>query len=318
MQKMTRRLTEELRRLSFESYDHCILCKYAFEKGDTAHLGYDSKNDPLYTCDKCSSQLKETAVRYYFKPRFYEVPEAHCKLWRYMNFAKYVSMLATNSLYFSRADKFNDLFEGAKGLKKNKKKWDEYYLAFFKKAIRNPPEGSECMLSDQEIDQQANKLLRSCESSGNNVRQYTFINCWHENIVESEAMWRLYSSFIDNAVAIRTSYKNLYQSFDRNPSIEIGRIKYINFNHVYADINNAFWQKRKSFEHEKEVRAIILDRYSTDDGKLMPCNLSMLIEEVFVSPKAKDWFISLINDVNAKYGIKVKVSKSELIEIPFF
>jgi hypothetical protein len=49
-------------------------------------------------------------------------------------------------------------------------------------------------------------------------------------------------------------------------------------------------------------------------GKIVPCELETLIEEVFVSPS----FVSLVNEVNEKYGIQVKVSNSELIEAPFF
>ncbi len=35
------------------------------------------------------------------------------KIWRYLSFTKFVSLLATKSLFFSRADKLNDKFEGS-------------------------------------------------------------------------------------------------------------------------------------------------------------------------------------------------------------
>ncbi len=93
MQNMTNRLTTELRRLSFENHDHCVSCGYRFKEADTSHLGYGSNDEPLYVCDSCSAKLKETAVRHYFSPRPYEVPEPSSKLWRYMDFTKYVSQL---------------------------------------------------------------------------------------------------------------------------------------------------------------------------------------------------------------------------------
>ena len=34
-------------------------------------------------------------------------------LWRYMDFTKFVAMLASKSLYFSRVDRLDDAFEGA-------------------------------------------------------------------------------------------------------------------------------------------------------------------------------------------------------------
>lgn len=317
MQKMTHRLTEELRRLSFDNHDNCISCGYKFKEGDTSHLGYGESDKPLYVCDSCSSQLKETAVRHYFSPRPYEIPDNKSKLWRYMDFAKYVSLLSTSALYFARADTFNDTFEGAKGLKKNKSNWDDQLLSFFKMSIKNLPEGYECKYSEEEIEKKAYKLLQDFETGGEDSKRHTFISCWHENEHESEAMWRLYSSFLDNAVAVRTSYKNLYLALGRDISISIGRVKYIDFKKNYAG-NGAFWRKRKSFEHEKEVRILIHDRESDSMGKVLPCDLSLLIEEVFVSPSAPQWFVEVVNDVNHKYGLSVEVSPSELNEEPFF
>jgi len=318
MQKMTHKLTDELRRLAFEYHDECVSCGYKFQEGDTTHLGYDKNDRPLYVCDNCSNQLKETAIRHWFSFRPYEIPPLESKLWRYTDFTKYVSMLSTKSLYFSRADCFQDTFEGAKGLKTNKEKWDNYYLDFFREVIRNPPEGCDVKVSDEEVEKEAKRLLDEMERGGEISKKRTFINCWHENECESEAMWRLYSTFLDNAIALRTSYDSLYRALGRNPNINIGRVKYIDLRKKYAGVNDAFWRKRKSFEHEKEVRAILVDIRYFEKGILVPCDLSTLIEELFVSPTAPSWFVQLVNDVNEKYGLKIKVSPSELIQEPFF
>ncbi|WP_198407569.1 hypothetical protein [Pseudomonas syringae] len=318
MQKMTKRFTLELRRLKHESHGNCVSCNYPFTAGDTSHLGYGFDDTPLYVCNGCKDQLKETAVRNVFSQRPYAVPEPSSRLWRYMDFTKYVSLLSSRGLYFTRTDCFEDIFEGAKGLKKRKDGWDSHYLEFFRSAIRNPPEKVKCELSDIDIEEQAQKLLRDLEVGGENHKRRTFVSCWHESEHESEAMWRLYSTFLANAVAVRTSYQSLYISLDRDPLIAIGRIKYIDLKNSYAGVNDAFWRKRKSFEHEREVRALLSDYDTQDLGKIVKCNLEILIEEVLVSPKAPDWFIHLVNDVNEKFGLKVKVSPSELNEVPFF
>jgi len=235
-----------------------------------------------------------------------------------MDFAKYVSLVSTSTLYFARADTFNDTFEGAKGLKKNKSSWDNQLLSFFKRSIKYLPEGKISEDSDDGIEKKAHKLLQDFETGGKADKKHTFINCWHENEHESEAMWRLYSSFLDNAVAVRTSYKNLYLALGRDFSISIGRVKYINLQKKFVDVHNPFWRKRKSFEHEKEVRALIYDSESNSKGKALPCNLSLLIEEVYISPSAPQWFADVINDINRRYGLNVEVSPSELNEEPFF
>jgi len=245
------------------------------------------------------------------------LPKPNSKLWRYMDFTKYVSLLASRGLYFTRADCFEDQYEGAKGLKKNKEKWDTHFLEFFSNAIKNPPSDYKHEISDAEVESQANKLLIDLKHGGKMQKQRTFVSCWHESEHESEAMWRLYSSFLANAVAVRTTYERLYHSLERNPSIEIGRIQYIDLKNSYAGVNDAFWRKRKSFEHEREVRAVIQDFNCQDQGKLLAYDLALL-EEVFVSPQAPSWFAELVNDVNAKYGVQISVSTSELIEESFF
>ncbi|PKO10107.1 MAG: hypothetical protein CVU40_07115 [Chloroflexi bacterium HGW-Chloroflexi-2] len=315
---MTHRITPELRLLMFEHHDYCSSCGYKFKEGDTSHSGYSKNDEPLYVCDDCDHLLEETAVRNVFMPRFYEIPPDKCKLWRYMDFTKFVSMLSMKGLYFARADCFQDIYEGAKGTLKNKSKWDQFYLSFFKELIMNPPDGSEVTYTDEEIESQAEKLLHDLEKGGINGKKRTFINCWHENENESEAMWRLYSSYLENAIAIRTTYKSLYESLGRNPSIKIGRVKYIDYQKNFAGVNDSFWCKRNSFEHEKEVRAIILDMHHLEKGKVIPCDLSQLLEEVFISPNAPNWFGELVNDVIDKYGLSIKVSPSELIQEPFF
>jgi hypothetical protein len=318
MQKMTYRITHALDLLAYENHDHCIKCGYGFKESDTAHLGYDRLGNPLYVCDSCSNELAETAIRRYYSPHPYDIPEQNSSLWRYMDFTKYASMLVSSGLYFSRSDLFDDKFEGAKGLRTIKNKWDEYYLSFFKYIIRNPPEKTLCDKSDETIDKEAKELLDQLEAGGINNRKYVFINCWHENTYESEAMWRLYSSYFDNAIAIRTTFKSLYESLGKNTSIAIGRVKYIDFNKSFAGANESFWRKRKSFEHEKEVRAVTHDLECKEVGKMINCNLNILLEDVIVSPNAPKWFIDLVKDINIKYGYTVNVSQSSLNDEPFY
>jgi len=318
MKKLTFRLTEELKRLTSENYDHCVKCKYRFNEGDTTHQGYGAKNKPLYLCDKCSADLKETAIRNYFTPRPYAIPPENTELWRFMDFAKYVSILANNGLYFARADTFEDLFEGAKGTENRKKEWENYYLLYFRSALKNSPKGCSHKRPEKEVEVHSSRLLKELESAGRQNRTSTFINCWHENKVESEVMWRLYSNYFENALAIKTSFQNLHLSMGRNPLINIGRVKYIDFSDEYAPINGSFWYKRKSFEHEREVRAIIIDNKSADRGKIIHCNLSILIKEVFVSPRSPSWFVNAVNGLNEKYCLDVKVSTSKLNEEHFF
>lgn len=315
----TERITLDLERLIFENHDHCVSCGYAFHEGDTSHSGYGENDEPLYVCGGCAgNKLKETARRTYFMARHYKVPEKSSILWRYMDFTKFASLLSTKSLYFPSASCFDDSFEGAKGLAEHKHKWDAHYLDFFRKAIRSAPRGNSAAPSEEAIEENAQRLLRDIEAGGILDRDRTFISCWHESKHESEAMWRLYSTSMPHAIAVQTTTESIYSALGRNPKISIGRVEYVDFETYFADINGAFWRKRKSFEHEREVRLVIRDRQKAHPGIKIPCDIPTLIQSVVVSPKSPDWLMPLVQDLIEKFGFQLPVSKSRLDRQPFF
>lgn len=314
---MTNRITKDLKRFVAENYNNCVICAYKFRESDTAIMGYDETDNPMWVCEKCSSKLKEIAASRYFFERPYQVPESHSILWRYMDFAKYVSLLSNSALHFTRTDCFSDPYEGAKGIRKNKEKWDTFYRETFRHALNHLPPGCE-KKSPEDIEENVNRLINELESGGKARRLSTYVNCWHENEHESEAMWKLYSSYFENAVAVKTTYGRLYRACGRDPSIKIGRVQYVDLETQFADINGAFWRKRKAFQHEREVRAILMDRDCPDPGKNIKVDLNVLIEDIYVSPIAPKWFIDVVNDINTKYGLEVRIQTSLMIQEPFF
>jgi hypothetical protein len=46
-------------------------------------------------------------------PSFKKPRNGDQKIWRYMDFTKFIDLLISDSLYFSRSDKFSDSFEGS-------------------------------------------------------------------------------------------------------------------------------------------------------------------------------------------------------------
>ena len=88
-----------------------------------------------------------------------------------------------------------------------------------------------------------------------------------------------------------------------------------------------FLHKRHNFEHEREVRAIALVYPSKDGyldlsqeicdiGKIFKVDLSLLIQEVIVAPKADDRFFECIKSVTARHNLEAPVSKSKLADPP--
>lgn len=319
MQPMSHRFTVELQKLERDSHDLCSSCGRHFSEGDTSHSGYDEEQRPLYVGDCCASQIKETAARYRWSEYPYETPSDSSALRRYMDLAKFVSLLRDQSIYFARADHLGDSWEGAKGSQSNKERWDSHYLQFFQEAIRNPPKGYECEKSDEEVEAEANRLLEQLQVGGGIELRRTFVSCWHENETESEALWRLYCPPTTTGVAIRTTFAHLKRAFDEDLSVRIGRVRYLDFRTQFAGINDAILRKRKSLQHEQEVRAVV--RKHSEDGSLgivRKVSLPELIVEVVVSPFAPAWFEAIIQDLLKRYEVPVPVRTSELLWQPFF
>jgi hypothetical protein len=232
-------------------------------------------------------------------------PDDNAKIWRYMNFTNFVSLLERNALFFCRADKLNDPFEGSwayPDVKERDRTTEETIIPSF--------------ASRQFIQ----------------LRRFVIINCWSLSECESAALWDLYTKG-NEGIAIQSTFGRLKRSFESKGSAEvfIGKVKYADYKKdllTLKTVIDPFIYKRKSFEHEKELRAMIgklprsMRLYRARDtfrqGEYVDVNLSTLIENVFVSPTAKDWFRDLVESIMKKYGSKLKPIRSDLDESPVF
>jgi hypothetical protein len=162
-------------------------------------------------------------------------PPDGANLWRYMNFTKFVSIMCSKSLYFSRADSFPDKFEGAKGAAILEKKYNEFYLNFLRKICSTVPGAKPEDLTTETIEESARKALDSLRKAGEWSRKTTFINCWHEAQHESEAMWRLYAGWqasgLDNpgSIVVITTFGKLVKSLSSLQNVYVGRVNYIDW-----------------------------------------------------------------------------------------
>jgi hypothetical protein len=184
-------------------------------------------------------------------------------------------------------------------------------------SIKHPPKPYVCQLTEQEIEDNAQRLLREFRQGNDSKSKTTFVSCWYESQHESDAMWRLYSEQSGYAVAIQTSVGLLKKHTDEQ--IAIGRIKYIDYCTEFPHIGFPHFYKRRSFEHEREVRAVIIDRSADESlaGKHVDVNLRSLIRTVKVSPLAPPWFLEVVQDVTRKYDLNVDVSISTLTKRAF-
>jgi len=161
----------------------------------------------------------------------FEKPENdEAKIWRYMDFTKFVSLLDKSALFFSRADKLDDPFEGSYS-KANVKLRPQMYKD------KIPPD-----------------VLKHLTEFHKLFVKYTIINCWHLNEYESAAMWKLYLKS-NEGIAVRSTFNRLKVSFEAEKRvIFIGKVQYIDYEKDWLPEGNAlypFVHKRKSFAHEQ-------------------------------------------------------------------
>ena len=231
-----------------------------------------------------------------------EYPDS-IKIWRYMDSTKFVNLLDTESLFFCRADKFDDKWEGTFP----KKMIDKFSLD--KKNIKSD-DGNEYSWCEWQIKKEAPSHL---------------INCWYMNDHESDAMWKLYSSN-KQSIAIQSTIGRLKGCFKKTAEgIWIGEVEYVDFknwepsNRIFnigdANTLKAFFLKRKGFEHEREIRAItniLYNKHKQEKGILVDIDLNELVETIVISPISEDWFINLTSNIIKKYSYRFSVKKSEL------
>ncbi len=241
-------------------------------------------------------------------PVFEKPRDENAAIWRYLDFTKFVSLLDKKALFFSRADKLEDPFEGSYS-KANVKMRPEVYKDI-------PP----------------NKLLTLVELYKELV-SHTFISCWHLSEHESAAMWKLYLKSNDG-IAIRSTFGQLKRCFsDENRNIYIGRVKYIDYENDWMPEGNAlypFVHKRRSFEHEQELRAVIQEfSFNSNgginlykpllyDGIYIQVDLDVLLDRIYVAPTSPQWLLELVKSVTRVYGLDKEVLQSVLDDVPVY
>lgn len=287
---------------------------------DTAALaGYDLHGAPAYVGPCCEAILKERASHIYWAWHADRRCAPGQKLWRYIDLARFMSMLEERGLYFARIDKLGDPFEGAVGIAARLPVWEEHTKDYLRQAMLAPPAGGR-RLSSQELEEHAESLLGEMRQAQAHERQRAFVSCWHANTVESEALWRLYCPPPQAGVLIQTTAEALEASFGPDASIEIGHVQYLDFKTAFAGPYERIFAKRKSLSHEAEVRAVF-ERMPMNDpppGFLVPIDLERLVHAIVPSPFAPPWLHELIAKMLKRHDVHLPLRASELLAEPFF
>jgi hypothetical protein len=220
-------------------------------------------------------------------------------IWRYINLEKLLALLARNNLFLCRLDRLRDPWEGV---------WPDDVVKRLKGSLK--PE-------------ELKAFLRA--SDGLNTSM--FVSCWHEAAHESAALWSQYAA--GAGLAVKSSIGRIKRAIRGGPDYHIGRVDYLDFKadpYRLPDINALIlpFLKRKSFEHEREVRILVWDPdkigppdpgTSLPDGIELPVRLHEVIEALYISPEAPTWLSEHIAELLRRFGLQnLPVTQSTLYD----
>ena len=172
-------------------------------------------------------------------------------------------------------------------------------------------------------------------------------------------MWKAYGN-PHGAIALRTTVGRLRTAIQfglaercratppNNPILVLGRVKYIDYQteRIPSFTNAEYLHKRKSFDAEKEVRAIVVaipyaahnngthhfpgmtpSTFEFDSSKevvpglVLPVSLHDLIQSVYISPLAPDWIVEPVVKTLTCFGLSdaaTRVKHSSLMRPPSY
>jgi len=167
------------------------------------------------------------------------LPDGKTKIWRFLDFTKFYSLLEKSKLHFARADQLDDRFEGSIPKSMHQLRFKPAYEQY--KGIL--PEKSLVAF------QNSPSLLKM-------IRQMSYICSFHISEEESAALWKIYVKS-NEGVAIQTTVEKLIISFNSNNAYDVylSTVNYIDYSRETIPLErNTLYpllHKRKSFEYEK-------------------------------------------------------------------
>jgi hypothetical protein len=238
----------------------------------------------------------------------FDHPEPTTSLWRYMDLTKLLAILEYESLYMVRIDKFTDTFEGV--------------IPAYDKANRDTLYKEDGLV----------EIMDHVDGLAHLQRSRSYVNCWHMNEFESAAMWSLYLKS-DEGIAIKTSFQALSDSIiDNEHKTWIGSVDYIDYDNTAMPRGNHYYPsffKRKSFEHEKEVRifygenpnewfsrGVVTREPLYSNGFNLKVDIKSMIGAIYVSPTSPPWLFELVKRIIEKYSLATPVIQSTLYSSP--
>ena len=224
-------------------------------------------------------------------------------IWRYMDLAKFISLISNEALYFANPNQFNDPYEfylpKSHNLAKNEKiiqPFIEKINNFKKEMIKNKPG----IGKTEEFKQFEEKIKNSeyqMKDTEKKLKERFGVSCWHINDYENEALWKIYTNQ-GQGIAIETTNEKLEKSLKYHRRITLDKVRYEDFDTAQIEKGHEHYSgfiKRKAFEYEKEYRALVLlDEIDYGKGCFVKVDLNILVERIHISPLMPEFFLDSV------------------------
>lgn len=268
------------------------------------------------------------------------------KVFRYMDLAKFLSLIHQKSIFFARASSYEDSLEGMPT------DLDEFLGSDMAELLdvalnsswpsMSPDTSEEGIRKKKELAEKAklnyeNRTIKTIfglqkaseftdySSVQKAVSNWVDVSCWHTDAsdVESMAMWKIYGGG-SASVCVESTVGEVIRSMDIAPEFNIyaGVVSYIDYKNDHVGVDDPlkfFFNKSQYYAFEKELRFVLhstltKDLNATRDelGTSVGVDPRVLIKGVMVSPAASKWFFDLIELVMKDSGYSVPVSRSKI------
>lgn len=213
---------------------------------------------------------------------------------RYMDLPKLLDLLHTGSLYFRRADGFDDRLEGA-------------LFPSFRKSLDEA-------FARKEVPHDADYFYRR-------ARLGNYVSCWTIGAGDNMALWQLYGG-VKTSIAVTTTVDRLIRcGFAWNRSIHLHKVTYVDHrrvrNYVMGRFTDVLQYKSDAYKFERELRVIVPQQ---EDGwetnpigiRLALPSVDALVRSIVVAPEADPSFLEAVRELCRRYGLKAPVKRSML------
>lgn len=251
-------------------------------------------------------------------PAFVEPQDGTARLWRYMDLARFLSILENRALFFPSVATL---------------------------AESDPYEGEPALAKIRATEARGTEALRTFRLNAEVFKHINFFNCWHMNDEESDAMWKIYIKGSEG-IAIQSTVDRLKVSFHEfADTVYMAKVEYVvDHSHFQNPTNpllgvSDYMFKRLAFQHEQEIRlgtsrSEVRREFVDDIGriKLPPrgvtvddilmfparkgifvhTDIPVLIERVVISPFSPIWFSDLVASLSKRLGYAFEVVPSEM------